>query len=167
MSVRNYGEVGANAQNIVKRLMANQTLMRLLYYTDKDPLIKDDVHPDLTDEIIEEEIFGNYVRIIPRIASTETSNPIVVLKFESFTPNLQNDEFKDVDLKIEVFTPLSSWIIKNENLRPFLIMGEIQKSLDGKTVNGLGKLYSAGAALNFLTDEISDYEMSFLITSYD
>ena len=39
MSVRNCGEIGVNLQKIVARLMANDNLVKLLYYTDKDPLI--------------------------------------------------------------------------------------------------------------------------------
>jgi hypothetical protein len=51
-------------------------------------------------------------------------------------------------------------------LRPFLILGEIENSLDGKTVNGLGKMTGGDFSLNFLTDEISAYEQNFWITSY-
>ena len=38
MSVRNNAELGENLQKIVARLMANDNLVKYLYYTDKDPL---------------------------------------------------------------------------------------------------------------------------------
>jgi hypothetical protein len=38
MGVRNCEEIGINLQKIVTRLMANDDLVNLLYYTDKDPL---------------------------------------------------------------------------------------------------------------------------------
>jgi hypothetical protein len=38
MGVRNCREIGENLQKIVNRLMANDRLVNLLYYTDKDPL---------------------------------------------------------------------------------------------------------------------------------
>ena len=38
MGVRNCAEVGENLQKIMTRLMANDNLVNLLYYTDKDPL---------------------------------------------------------------------------------------------------------------------------------
>ena len=38
MGVRNCREIGENLQKIVARLMANDRLVNLLYYTDKDPL---------------------------------------------------------------------------------------------------------------------------------
>ena len=161
MAVRNYSDVGENGMIIAKALLPNQNLMRLIYYTDKEPLAKDDKHPDLTDQIIQEEIFGKRLKIVPRVATNETANPTVAIKFDRFVPNEENMEFKDVKINIEVLVPLSSWIVKDTNLRPFLLMGEIERSLKGKTINGLGKIVSAGAQLNFLTDEISDYEMTF------
>jgi hypothetical protein len=46
-------------------------------------------------------------------------------------------------------------------------MGEIQKSLNGKKVNGLGKISGGDFSLNYLTEEISCYEQMFSITTYD
>ena len=81
--------------------------------------------------------------------------------------NSENREFKDINISVEVFVPLTQWFIKDSNLRPFSIMGEIQKSLDGKTIDGLGKMQGGDFDLNFLTDEISCYEMLFYLTDYD
>ena len=72
-----------------------------------------------------------------------------------------------ISLVVEIFVPLTQWIIKSDNLRPFLILGEIQKSLEGKRINGLGKLSGGNFDLNFITDEIASYEMVFNITAYD
>ena len=46
-------------------------------------------------------------------------------------------------------------------------MSEIEKSLDGKTINGLGNMECMGFDINFLTTEISCYEMTFNIVTYD
>ena len=46
-------------------------------------------------------------------------------------------------------------------------MGEIQKSLDGKKIDGLGKMSGGDFDLDFLTEEISAYLMTFTLTSYD
>ena len=54
--------------------------------------------------------------------------------------NPENGEFRDFEIDIEVFVPLTQWFIKDSNLRPFAIMGEIHKSLNNKTINGLGKM---------------------------
>ena len=44
---------------------------------------------------------------------------------------------------------------------------EIEKSLEGKTINGLGKIEGGDFDLNFLTEEIGAYEQSFWITAYE
>ena len=46
MGVRNCAEIGENLQKIMTRLMANDNLVNLLYYTNKDPLSQ----PHLTEE---------------------------------------------------------------------------------------------------------------------
>ena len=62
---------------------------------------------------------------------------------------------------------MTVWIIKDTNLRPFAILGEIEKSLKGKTVNGLGKLEGGDFELSYLTKEMSVYQQEFWITAYE
>lgn len=163
MEVRNCSDIGINAQYIIKRLLANQNLLKLLYYTDKDPLS----HPDLTQEQISEEIFEKLIKIIPRVGPKETAHSVVVLRIARGVGLAVNSEFKNVTISLEILVPMTQWIIKGTNLRPFAIMGEIQKSLNNKKVEGLGKLTGGDFSLNFLTEEISDYEQTFTLTAYD
>ena len=163
MNVRNCTDIGVNAQYIVKRLLANQNLLKLLYYTDKDPLS----HEDLTQEQIQNEIFEKLVKIVPRVGPKETAHSIIAIRIARARGLASNNEFKNVNISVEVFVPMTQWIIKDTNLRPFAIMGEIQKSLNGKKIEGLGKLTGGDFSLNFLTEEISAYEQTFVLTSYD
>ena len=163
MNVRNCTDIGVNAQYIVKRLLANQNLLKLLYYTDKDPLS----HDDLTQEQIQDEIFEKLVKIVPRVGPKETAHSLIAIRIARARGLASNNEFKNVNISIEVFVPMTQWIIKDTNLRPFAIMGEIQKSLNGKKIEGLGKLTGGDFSLNFLTEEISAYEQTFILTSYD
>ena len=163
MAVRNCAELGINAQYIVKRLLANQNLLKLLYYTDKDPLS----HEDLTEEQIKDDVFGKLVKVVPRVGPKETAHSIIVLRIARGQGLAANNEFRNIMISIEVFVPLTQWIIKDTNLRPFAIMGEVQKSLNGKKIEGLGKMTGGDFALNFLTEEISSYEQSFMLTTYD
>ena len=163
MNVRNCTDIGVNAQYIVKRLLANQNLLKLLYYTDKDPLS----HDDLTQEQIQDEIFEKLVKIVPRVGPKETAHSIIAVRIARARGLASNNEFKNVNISIEVFVPMTQWIIKDTNLRPFAIMGEVQKSLNGKKIEGLGKLTGGDFSLNFLTEEISAYEQTFVLTSYD
>ena len=163
MNVRDCADIGVNAQYIVKRLLANQNLLKLLYYTDKDPLS----HEDLTSEQIQNEVFEKLIKIVPRVGPKETAHSIVALRIARARGLASNNEFKNVMISLEVFVPMTQWIIKDTNLRPFAIMGEIQKSLNGKKIEGLGKLTGGDFSLNFLTEEISAYEQTYVLTSYD
>ena len=136
MSVRNCEEIGVNLQKIMTRLFANQRLLKLLYYTDKDPYSQ----PDLTQEQIKTEIYEKLIKITPRVGPKETAHSILVLKVARGVTDSGNSEFRNIQIDIESFVPLTQWIIKDDNLRPFAIMGEVQKSLNGKTINGLGKM---------------------------
>ena len=146
MNVRNCTDIGVNAQYIVKRLLANQNLLKLLYYTDKDPLS----HEDLTQEQIQNEIFEKLVKIVPRVGPKETAHSLIAIRIARARGLASNNEFKNVNISIEVFVPMTQWIIKDTNLRPFAIMGEVQKSLNGKKIEGLGKLTGGDFSLNFL-----------------
>lgn len=163
MGVRNCEEIGVNLQKIMNRLFENQRLLKLLYYTDKDPYSQ----LDLTQDQIKTEIYEKLIKITPRVGPKETAHSILVLKVARGVTDSGNSEFRNIQIDIESFVPLTQWIIKDDNLRPFAIMGEVQKSLNGKTINGLGKMQGGDFALNFLTEEISAYIQEFMITTYD
>ena len=76
MGVRNCADIGDNLMKIMKRLLANQNLLKLLYYTDKDPLNGEDI----TDEQIQDEIFEKFVKIIPRVGPKDTAHSVVTIR---------------------------------------------------------------------------------------
>lgn len=163
MTTRNLEDLGPNLQKVVERLYANQKLLKLLYYTGKDPYGAE----DLTTAQIKTEIFEKLIKITPRVGPKETANSVIVLRVVRGRSNPGNNEFRDFEIDIEVFVPLTQWFIKDSNLRPFAIMGEIHRSLNNKTISGLGKFTGGDFQINFLTDEISCYEMVYRLTSYD
>ncbi len=163
MSVRNSRELGENLQKIVNRLMANDRLVNLLYYTGKDPLSA----PPLTKEQKQELVFDKLIKIIPRIGPKEDAKSLVTIRVIKASKIPGNTEFRSIKIAIEVFVPLTQWYIKDSNLRPFAILGEIEDSLEGKTVNGLGKMEGGDFDLNFLTEEMAAYEQIYWITQYE
>ena len=163
MATRNLADLGLNLQKIISRLQTNQNLLKLVYYTSKDPLNE----KDLTEEQIKTEVYNKLIKIVPRIGYKETAQSMISMRVVRGRSNAENGEFRDFEIDIEVFVPLTQWFIKDSNLRPFAIMGEIHKSLNNKTINGLGKMKGGDFQINFLTDEIVSYEMVYYITSYD
>jgi hypothetical protein len=162
MGVRNCGELGVNLQKIVSRLMANDNLVNLLYFEDKDPLN----HLPLTAEEKQTEIFEKLIRVIPKVGSSENVKSIIVVYITRGSKISSNNEFTNITINVDVFVPLTQWIIKDSNLRPFAILGQIQESLEGKTINGLGKLSGGDFELALMTDEMSVYKQTFSLTNY-
>lgn len=163
MGVRNCAEIGENLQKIVTRLMANDDLVNLLYYTDKDPLSQ----PHLSNEEKKEKIFEKLIKIVPNVPVREDDKSVIAVRVVGGSKLGSNSEFVRVKISVEVFVPFSTWIFKSANLRPFAILGEIQKSLEGKTVNGLGKIEGGDFDISFLTKEMTVYEQTFWITAYE
>lgn len=157
-------EFGINLQKIVKRLLSNQQLLRLLSYTDKDPL-----NPNKED-VLKEDAYkdgrNGVVRIVPIIEDKDNSTSIISLRVAKGEPISENSEYLEIYFFIDVFVPTTQWVIKDSNLRPFAIIGEVQRSLSGKTINGLGKIVDAGFSINFLTEDITAYSIPFKITQY-
>lgn len=162
-TVRDYGELGICLQRIVKRLFANQNLIKLLYYTGKDPLSE----PDLTEEELQELVYEKLVKIVPRVGPYETAQSVVSMRVVRGRGIEENNEFRDIVIHFEVFVPMTQWFIKDSNLRPFAIMSELQKSLNNKIINGMGRMQGGDFSLNFLTDEMSCYEIEYRIVNYE
>ena len=163
MSVRNCAELGISLQKIVMRLLENDDLINLLYYEDQDPLHQ----PYLSKEDKQKKIYGDLIKVVPKVGSPNDSKCRIIVYVDSGKKDPQNKEFKNIQIKISSFIPTTQWLIKDSNLRPFAILGQIQSSLDEKTINGLGKLTGGDFEVKKLTEEMSVYEQDFLLTEYD
>lgn len=163
MAVRNCADIGENLQKITTRLLQNQRLLKLLYYTGNNPFDCDDIPLN----IINTKIKGKLIKIVPKLDPTEVDYSTIGIMARSGSRLDSNTEFKNVIITIEVFVPVTKWMIHDTNLRPYAILGEIQKSLDGLTINGLGKMIGGDFEYNFGTDEMSGFLQTFYITAYD
>lgn len=162
MGARNCQELGVNLQKICSRLMANDHLVNLLYYEGLDPLNQEPLN-----EQQKQKLLNDLICIVPRVGTREDSRSVIAIYVPKASSLSGNKEFRNVIIAIDVFVPLKQWIIKDSNLRPFAIMGEIQSSLNDKTVNGLGKIKGGDFELVTLTDEMSAYRQTFMITEYE
>ena len=163
MEVRNCQELGLNLQQIISRLLANDELVKLLYYTDIDPLGQE----SLTLEFKNKEVFNKLIRVVPKVGTKDNAQSIIAVYISNGTGLAENKEYRRITVSVDIYTPLTQWLIKDSNLRPFAIMGEIQRSLNGKTVNGLGKLKCGDFNLVMITEDVSCYTMEIPITEYD
>lgn len=157
---RSLKRLGLNLQLLLKRLGANQKLLRYLFYSDEDPLSPEKI------DVTFKDVWQKNILPVPIIGTKDDSTSVISLKVLNGVEHEGNSEFIDVFLNIEVFVPITQWILKSDNMRPFLIMGEILESLDGKKIEGLGNLTALNFSINFLTEEMSCYEMQFYLTQF-
>ena len=81
--------------------------------------------------------------------------------------NDSNDEFKNLNFDVLVYTTLDTWVVNDKSLRPFMIMSEIETSLKDKRMNGIGTMRYENFELTTLTDKISCYQMRFTIDVFN
>lgn len=160
----NYGqELGQNLQKILKKLLKNQNLCKLLINTDLDPL-NSVLHPDIKNT---DELLGKNIRYIPLITTEdETSTSKIVVIFESGTPT-SNQDFEYLTMQIFVYCPFKEWQISGDSIRPFAIMSEIRKTLQDRRINGLGEIKYKGFDIASLTTQMGSYMMRFTINAFN
>ena len=159
---RNYKELGINLQKIVNRLLQNDNLINLLYYTDTDPLAQ-----PMLDMEIKKKLINDLIYITPVVGTREDSKSVIVIYVPKASVLGANSEFTNISIIIDVLVPTQQWLIKDSNLRPFAILGAIQESLNGKNINGLGTIEGGDFELINTTKEITNYKQIFRITEYD
>lgn len=155
MSIRNSVEIGENLVKIANLLLKNSRLCRLLKYTDVNPFSEE--HK----EVSQKDILHNNIKIVPLVKEDETTTEsVIAIVFREGTV-IDNKEFKKVSFDIMVYVPLSEWILNDINLRPFLIMSEIEKSLKNKRIESLGTINYQGFEVSLVTDILSCHRMRF------
>jgi hypothetical protein len=157
MAVRNYKQLSSSLKEISSRLLADQTLCKLLFYNDMDPLS----HPDLTADQ-RKKMLGQEVRFIPKVGPQETTKSKIVMVLPNGEKDPQNNEIIQLPVHLFVYTPFTDWIIEGDELRIFFIMSRIEELLDGKDIKGIGKLKSTGFEMALMTDELCSYRMEFI-----
>ena len=104
---------------------------------------------------------------MPRVGPYETANSVLTMRVIRGRMNPENNQFTDITLHFEIFVPMTQWFIKSSNLRPFCILSELSKSLNNKVIDGLGRMQGGDFQLNFLTDEMSCYEVEYSLYEYE
>lgn len=161
MSIRNSLEIGENLIKIATLLLSNSRLCRLLKYTNQEPF--SETLPDVS----QKEILHKNIKIVPLVKEDETNTEsVIVIVFNEGVVE-DNREFKRVSFDIMVYVPLSEWILNDENLRPFLIVSEIEKSLKDKRIQSLGKINYKGFEVSLVTDILSCHRMKFELDVYN
>ena len=133
---------------IVDRMMKNDRLKKMLYYTTRDCLNK----PKLTDDQTS-ELFGKNIKIVPKLYVDGSVLNYIIISFDNFTRNGDNPEFRDNIIEFDIICHFDQWHMEDFALRPYKIAAELDTMFDEQRLTGIGKLEFLGANQMILTDE--------------
>ncbi len=145
-------------QSITTRMMGNERLLKLLKYPVKDALHKENLTPAEKATII-----NNNIRVIPSLETDSSEESIIIINFDSFTPNANNPVFRDNLILIDVLCPTSTWVMDDYMLRPYRIMHEIDLMINNTKLAGIGKVQFLGSNNLILSNEISGFSLSYRV----
>lgn len=137
-----------DASIIVDLILKNENLKKLLYYTTNDCLDK----PKLTEEQ-SFSLFGQNIRIVPKLEVNNDIKNYIIISFDDFTSNYSNPAFRDNTIQFDIICHFDCWNLKDFQLRPYRIAAEIDSMLNERRLTGIGKIEFLGAKQMLLTDE--------------
>ena len=157
-----YGqEHGKNLIKIAKKLISNQNLCKLLVNTDLDPL-----NPKLHGEVDGMSLLHNNIKVVPYVdGMNQSSESKITIIYDNGVIGANPDN-ETIHLIIGVYCPFDNWFITGDTLRPFAIMAEIRKSLEGVRINGLGEISYEDFSLTILSEEVGGYRLGFYINAF-
>ena len=141
---------------ITNRLLQNNRLKKLLYYTTPDAIDK----PNLTSAQAT-ELFGKNIKNIPKLYVDNSVLNYIIINFDNFTQNRKNPEFRDNIIEFDIICHFDQWQLKDFDLRPYRIAAEIDSMLNKQKMTGIGLLEFYGAKEILLTDEFAGLCLMF------
>lgn len=154
-----FGTVEKDFADITSRILANDDIVKLLYFNSPDCLTEGKAI--ITEEILADVVKDN-LRIVPSVKVPENKGSYIIVTFDSFAPNTHNPEFMNNLFLLDVLCPSDNWMMDSYMMRPFRIMHELQRMFHEKPLNGIGKAYLLGANLLNLGD-YTGYQMAFSV----
>lgn len=134
---------------IVKKIMGNQRLLKMLYYTQKDCLNgKDLTQPEII------SMLDKQIKIVPKIEISEDCPIYIIISMDNFTTNNENPEFRDCTINFDILCHPDHWNMGNFQLRPYKIAGEIDAMLNNQKLTGIGTLQFVTGNNLILNDDL-------------
>lgn len=169
--------IDKDVNTLIDKMMANETLLRLLYYTSDQPLEINEKQPKLIDESNDEQmddlwkkmlgdknLYGKkYIRTVPKITVDAEVMNYIVIAFDNFIPNPKNPHFRDNIISFDIICHFDQWQMTGRyaGLRPYRIVGELDAMFNESRLSGIGTLNFLGANQLILNDEFGGYTLLY------
>lgn len=136
---------------ITDKIMENERLQRLLYYTSKDALQQ----PKLTEDQ-KIELFGKNIKVVPKLYVDGTVLNYIIISFDNFVPS-GNPEFRDNVIEFDIICHFNQWQLNDLSLRPYKIAAEIDSMFNDQKLTGIGLLQFLSGSQIVLNDEFAGF----------
>lgn len=144
---------------ITNKIISNNRIKKMLYYTTRDALSQ----PTLTEEQTM-ELFEKNIKIVPKLYVDGSVLNYIVISFDTFTETPTNPEFRDNVITFDIISHFDQWRLKDFELRPYKIAGEIDTMLDKQKLTGIGELHFLGANQMILNEEYGGVSLMYEAT---
>ena len=141
---------------IVNKIFENERIKKLLYYTTKDCLDK----PNLSSEMTA-KMFGEQIRIVPKLEIDSSILNYIVVDFDKFRPNDTNPEFRDNMIAFHIICHFDQWHLNDYQLRPYRIAGELDSMFNKQKFSGIGQLLFSSCDGFGINDEFSGLSLIY------
>ena len=133
---------------IVNRMLENDRLCKMLYYSSPDALKRD----ALTEEQ-KLSLFGKNIKIVPKLTVDNEVLQYLCIGFSNFITNPTNPQFRDHTIEFDIVCHFDQWTLGDFALRPYKIAAELDTMFNNRKFAGIGLLEFVGATPIMLTDE--------------
>lgn len=167
---------------IMEKILENKNILRLLYYNTPDCIVPcDNIDqkypltgaqikqlltgvPDLDDPDDEKKKSDPQISNVPKldISRTRLSLSYLRVTFDSFTPSVNNNFYRDHIVEFKVMCHFDHWTLKDYELRPFRIAGELDWMFDKARLTGIGVLNFIGADTDIYDNEYGGVTLRYL-----
>lgn len=142
---------------IIRGIMKNERLKKLLFYTTSDALDKPNLTAEQTKKVIK-----NNIKTVPKIQIDEKEMNYIIISFDNFLPNLTNPEFRDNTISFDIVCHFDQWQLEDYQLRPYRIAAELDTMFNDNRLTGIGKLEFSSASQTILTDEFAGVSLTYI-----
>lgn len=153
--------VEQNLKEVVQRLLHNERLKRLLYYTDTNALSL----PKLTNEQTL-SLLNKQIKLVPRLNVEDDAKPYIIISLDNFEPQPGQNNFKSAILSFDILSPFDYWMLGDFKLRPYAIAGEIDALINKATV-GFGIANFIGGKQLFLGNDLGGITLYYSVEAFN
>lgn len=144
---------------IVDRMLKNDRLMKLIYYSVPDALNQPSVPQEER-----MNMFGSQIKIVPKVYVDKPEFCYVLVSCSSFVENLTNPEFRDNTIVFTILCHFDQWNLGNFKLRPYVIAGELDSMFNNEKLTGIGEVQFFKANEINENDEFGGFELIYTTT---